>query len=79
VKDWLPFRKFGARDIPAATDIFEKNFRVKENPPEARQGMNGPFRTSGGLLRVVDERRTEDAHSLLPVGKQQQKPTGRLS
>jgi hypothetical protein len=57
----------------------KKTLGQGKTPQKRGKGMNGPFRTSGGLLRVVDEQRTEDTHSLLPVGKQQQKPTGRLS
>jgi hypothetical protein len=47
VENAPPFWKIGARDIPAATDIFEKNFRVKENPPKERKGMNGPMNLRG--------------------------------
>jgi hypothetical protein len=42
VEKWQPFEKIGARHITRTTDIFEKNFRVRGNPPEERKGMNGP-------------------------------------
>jgi hypothetical protein len=74
VEKWQPFEKIGARDIPRPSDIFEKNFRVRENPPKERKGMNGPIELSGGLLASEKAISTRSR----PVGKQP-KPTGRLS